>query len=109
MLLEDANERVALWLSAHPPECLEHRQIRLADAVLLHALSAADAESVDAAEPCQEGFDQRGLSDPRFAGDEDELPLSRDRRREERVQPHELGIAPDERRGRERGVHRSGW
>jgi hypothetical protein len=42
-LLQDAEERVAPRLPAHPAEGLEDREIRLGRAVLLDALPAADA------------------------------------------------------------------
>ena len=75
VLLEDPHDLIATGLAAEAPQRLEHRQIGLAGAVLLHALSPADAQQVRAVDPREKRVDQRRLADPRLAGHEDELSL----------------------------------
>ena len=53
--------------------------------------------AVAVAELREERLDQRRLPDPRLAGHEDELSPPVERRREQRVQPRELGVAADQR------------
>jgi hypothetical protein len=100
VLLQDPHERVLRTLSPHAPKRLQHRQIRLAGAVLLDALPAADAEPVRIAELGEERLHQGGLADPRLAGDEHDLSPAVGRRREDLVQSRELAIAADQRHGR---------
>ena len=64
MLLEDVNELVAARVAAQAPQGLEHRQIGFAGAVLLHTLSATDAQGLHEADPGEKRFDQRRLPDP---------------------------------------------
>ena len=56
-------------------------------------------------DPGEKRFDQRGLSDPRLPGHEDELAPAAHRRPQQLVEPCELGVPPDERRrGRGAGI-----
>ena len=60
-------------LAAQLGQRLQHRQIGLAGAVVLHALAARDG---DVSEARHEVLDQRGLADARLAGDPDHRPLA---------------------------------
>ena len=95
-LPEDVDNAVA----GRPPqstERLQHRQIRLAGAVLFDALPARDANRPVAADPRQERLHQRGLADPRLAGDEHELPLAVRRAVQRCVEPRDFGLPPRQR------------
>ena len=76
MLLQDLHEVLAPRCSTQSPQSLQHGEIRFAGAVLLDALSPADAQRVRLGDFRQEHFHQRRLADPRLAGHEYELPLA---------------------------------
>jgi hypothetical protein len=54
--LEAFHHALAPWQSAESPDRVEHRQIRLALAEVLDALSARDQRGVRAGQAGQEGF-----------------------------------------------------
>ena len=83
----------------------QHRQVRLAGAVVLHALPA---RAGDAAEAGYEVLDQRGLADARFAGDPDHRALPAAGLVPRLLQPGDRVRAADERRRRLRARRRRG-
>ena len=66
-------------------------------AVLLHALSATDAQGLREADPGEKRFDQRRLPDPWLPRHEDELALAVQRPSQQLVKPRELDVPPDQR------------
>jgi hypothetical protein len=82
-----------------PPQRLEHGQVRLAGAVLRHALSPADAQSGRVGHTLEKSLDQRRLADPRLAGHEHELTLALARSRQRPAKAGQLPLTSHERRG----------
>ena len=70
---EDFPRHTALGPAAHLVQRLDHGQVCLALAVLLHALSPTDDRAPQRA---HEPLDERGLADPRIAGQEHDLSLA---------------------------------
>ena len=79
MLPEDLNQLFASHPSPQTPEGLEHRQVGLARAVLLHALAAADAQRAALADLRQQRLHQRRLADSWLPRHEHQLPLPLER------------------------------
>src|SRR5262249_19520252 len=106
VLSEHADDLLTAGVTAETAERLEDRQIRLAGAVVLHALAPTDAQRRPGGDLREERIHERGLADSRLAGDEDELPPPIQRSPEPVVKPGDLGVPADERgaRGRSRGV-----
>ena len=103
MLPEDLNQRFAPHPSPQTPERLEHRQVGLARAVLLHALAAADTERAALADLRQQRLHQRRLADPRLPCHEHQLPLPVERLIQPIPQPPQLRVSTHQRRRRGRG------
>ena len=89
---------------SEPFERLEDRQIGLALAVLLQALTATDACATRCFDAFREVVDESGLADSRLARDENDLSFASECLREPIVERARLSLAPDEMRNRVRGI-----
>ena len=102
----DLDDALAAALAAQPPERFEHRQVRLAGAAMLHALTMAD-QNLCAGRRRDEALDDRRLADPRLSRDEHDPPLAAARLREQPLQLRELAVAADRPLGNGRGERRA--
>ena len=72
--MQNLDQFLAAGLAAQSRQGLENRQVRLAPAVLLDALSVSDQGGlVREPQGVQEGFDENALADPGLAFDEGDL------------------------------------
>ena len=82
---------------AQPLQGLQHRHVGLSLAVLLDALPVSDQDGGGGgSHRADEGLDERALADPRFALDEDDLPLAGRRLTEQCHESCELRVTPHE-------------
>jgi hypothetical protein len=75
---------------------LEHREIRLGGSNELDALAGGDAREPSAPHLVGEAFEQHGLADAGFAGDEDRLALVAPAALQMPMEPFEIMVASDE-------------
>ena len=97
VLAEVRDQVLAARLSAQLAEGGEDRQVRLACAEVLDALTATDECLADVRRAVDERVDQRGLADARLAADEDHAALATPCGVPPGVEARELGLAPDQR------------
>ncbi len=86
--------------AAEAADCLQDRQVRLPDPVLLDALPAPHPEAAVALGALHERFEEGGLSDPRLSGHEDDPPAPLAGVPERVPEPSELRAPADEGRDR---------
>jgi hypothetical protein len=106
MLSQRCQQRSSAALPAQSRHCFQDGQVRLAGAVVLHALPVTHADAGGTApfrsRQCvrqrrDEVVHEPALADPRLAGYEHQLPLPRERLGECGVQPLQFCLAADDR------------
>jgi len=70
------NDRLTSRRAAQPPQGFEDGQVGFARAIMLDALPAADPQLAISGTLLQKSLNERGLTNPRLAGDKDDLAFA---------------------------------
>jgi hypothetical protein len=92
---KDTKDTVVPGSAREPAESFEDGEVGFARAVVIETLAARDPEAIGG-EAAQERLDDRGLADPRLAGDEHDLAGATHRPLQPRTETTELVLAPDQ-------------